>query len=209
MTERAPDGRERGIADVAALRLRGPHNLQNALAAALAALRMEIAPGAVAEGLALFPGVPHRLEEVAEIGGVLFVNDSKATNVDATRWAVRSFNRPLHLILGGRHKGSPYAPLLEEMAGKVKQVLALGEARERIAAELGGGVPVRTVGSLAEAVEAAFRDAVAGDVVLLSPACASYDMFRDFEDRGEAFRRSVRSLDRAGSGRGAARRERA
>ena len=116
-------------------------------------------------------------------------------------------NFAYHLILGGRHKGSPYAPLLEDMAGKVKQVLALGEARGRIVAELGGGVPVRPVDSLDEAVTTAYRDAAPGDVVLLSPACSSYDMFRDFEDRGEAFRRSVRSLAAASGAGRAARRE--
>ncbi len=209
IVELGADGRLRGVGQVEELRLRGPHNLQNALAASLAALRMGVAPRAVAEGLSAFPGVPHRLEEVARVDGVLFVNDSKATNVDATLWALRSFDGPLHLILGGRHKGSPYAPLLAEMTGKVKQVLALGEARERIAAELAGQIPVRRMDSLQAAVEAAFHDAVGGDVVLLSPACSSYDMFRDFEARGEAFRQIVQSLRRSPAfARGGARRER-
>jgi UDP-N-acetylmuramoylalanine--D-glutamate ligase len=191
------DGRVRPIAELRDIRLRGPHNLQNALAASLAALLMGVEPPAVARGLREFRGVPHRLEEVARIDGVLFVNDSKATNVDATLWALRSFDGPLHVILGGRHKGSPYAPLLPEMAGKVKQVLALGEARERIVEELGGAVRVQRAASLADAVKAAFRDAVGGDVVLLSPACSSYDMFRDFEDRGESFRQAVQALRRS------------
>ena len=191
------DGREREIAPRSALRLRGPHNLQNALAASLAALLMGLAPEAVAAGLREFPGVPHRLEEVARVDGVSFVNDSKATNVEAVLWALRSFDSPILLILGGRHKGSPYAPLLAEMAGKVKQVLAIGEARDRIAAELGGAVPVRRVETLESAVHEAFRAAAGGDTVLLSPACSSYDMFENFEARGDAFRKVAQSLRRS------------
>jgi UDP-N-acetylmuramoylalanine--D-glutamate ligase len=203
-------GATRGVAPVPEIRLRGPHNLQNALASSLAALLMGVGPEAVAAGLREFAGVPNRLEEVARVDGVLFVNDSKATNVDAACWALRSFEGPLHLILGGRHKGSPYAPLVPEMAGKVKEVLALGEARERIARELSPHVPVRLVDTLEAAVGAAFRAAVGGDVVLLSPACSSYDMFRDYEERGEVFRRAVQGLRRSPAfGRAAARTERA
>ncbi|MFN2431915.1 MAG: UDP-N-acetylmuramoyl-L-alanine--D-glutamate ligase [Gemmatimonadota bacterium] len=194
LVRRDAEGRERPVAPAEAVRLRGPHNLQNALAASLAALLLDVPPGPIEAALRAFPGVPNRLEEVGRVDGVTFVNDSKATNVDATVWALRSFDTPLHLILGGRHKGSPYAPLLAEMHGNVKQVLALGEARERIVAELGRDVPVTSVGSLEEAVHRAFRTAEGGDTVLLSPACSSYDMFRDFEERGEAFRRAVGSL---------------
>ncbi len=195
--ERKADGTERRIAPLESLRLRGPHNLQNALAAGLAALLMGVPREGVAAGLRQFTGVPHRLEEVARIDGVRFVNDSKATNVQATVWALRSFDSCLLPILGGRHKGSPYSPLAPEMAGKVKTVFAIGEARERIAADLEGTVRVIPMDSLEEAVRAAFRSAEGGDTVLLSPACSSYDMFRDFEDRGEAFRRIVNGLRRS------------
>jgi UDP-N-acetylmuramoylalanine--D-glutamate ligase len=191
------EGHERTVAAVDSIRLLGPHNLQNALAASLAALLMEVPPPAVAAALRSFTGVPHRLEEVARVDGVAFVNDSKATNVDSATWALRSFHSPLLLILGGRHKGSSYATLLPEMAGKVKEVFAIGEARERIAGDLGGQVSVRLAGSLEEAVLEAFRAAAGGDTVLLSPACSSYDMFRDFEERGERFREIVRSLRRS------------
>jgi UDP-N-acetylmuramoylalanine--D-glutamate ligase len=191
------EGRTRQVAPLAALRLPGPHNAQNALAATLAGLLVGIRPEAVEAALRAFPGVSHRLEEVAVVDGVRFVNDSKATNVGATIWALRSFDSPIHLILGGRHKGSPYTPLLPEMSDKVKGVFAIGEARDRIAADLGGHVPVRRVKSLEAALHEAFKAAVGGDTVLLSPACSSYDMFPDFEARGEAFRRLVQGLRRS------------
>ena len=194
LTQVEPGGREVRIAPASAVSLPGPHNLQNALAAALAARLLGVPPDAVARGLAAFRGVPHRLEEVARVDGVRFVNDSKATNVEATIWALRSFEGPLHLILGGRHKGSPYAPLLREMAGKVKAVYAIGEARDRIAEDLGGEVPVLRLATLDLAVDEAFRAAAGGETVLLSPACSSYDQFTDFEARGNAFRRLAARL---------------
>jgi UDP-N-acetylmuramoylalanine--D-glutamate ligase len=194
ITQLEPGGGEVRIAPADVVTLPGPHNLQNALAAALAARLLGVAPETVARGLAAFRGVPHRLEEVTRVDGVRFVNDSKATNVQATIRALRSFEGPLHLILGGRHKGSPYAPLLREMAGKVKAVYAIGEARDLIAEELGSAVPVRRAGTLARAVEEAFRAAAGGDTVLLSPACSSYDQFTDYEARGEEFRRLAATL---------------
>jgi UDP-N-acetylmuramoylalanine--D-glutamate ligase len=194
ITQLEAGGGEVRIAPAAVVSLPGPHNLQNGLAAALAARLLGVPPDAVAHALAAFRGVPHRLEEVARVDGVRFVNDSKATNVEAAIRALRSFDGPLHLILGGRHKGSPYTPLLREMAGKVRAVYAIGEAADRIARELGGEVPVRRPGTLERAVEEAFRAAAGGDTVLLSPACSSYDQFTDYEARGEAFRRLAASL---------------
>lgn len=190
-------GHERRIAPVSAVRIPGPHNLQNALAASVAALLMGLAPEAVEAGLRGFTGVPHRLEEVARVDGVRFVNDSKATNVEATAWALRSVDTPVHLILGGRHKGAPYTPLLPEMAGKVRGVYAIGEARDLIATDLGREIPVYLMESLETAVMEAFRSAAGGETVLLSPACSSYDMFRDFEHRGDTFREVARSLRRS------------
>jgi UDP-N-acetylmuramoylalanine--D-glutamate ligase len=175
------------------LRLRGPHNRLNAMAAAAVTLARGVDPEAVREGLRTFPGVPHRLEEVTERGGVLYVNDSKATNVASTLVALASFpDRPVHLVLGGRGKGGGYAALREPVAERAAAVYAIGEAEEEIAGALAdAGPPVHRCGDLERAVAAARAAARPGDVVLLSPACASYDQFRDFEERGERFRALV------------------
>lgn len=170
------------------LRLLGLHNVANGLAAAVAAVWAGAAPQAVAEGLGSFAPLPHRLEPVAERGGVLFINDSKATNVASTRVALEAMTRPVVLLLGGRHKGEPYTRLLQAMQGRVRAVVAYGEAGEIIERELARGVPVRRVtGPFDEVVAAARGLAKPGDAVLLSPACASFDMFTDFEERGARF----------------------
>jgi UDP-N-acetylmuramoylalanine--D-glutamate ligase len=173
--------------------LRGAHNRLNAMAAAAVTLARGVDPGAVREALRTFPGVPHRLEEVAERDGVLYVNDSKATNVASALVALASFpDRPVHLILGGRGKGGGYAALRGPVAERAAAVYAIGEAEEEIAAALAGaGPPVHRCGDLERAVATARAAARPGDVVLLSPACASYDQFRDFEERGERFRALV------------------
>jgi UDP-N-acetylmuramoylalanine--D-glutamate ligase len=177
--------------------LRGRHNRENAMAAAACA-RLLGAPGAaVQRGLDRFPGLPHRLELVAERGGVEWVNDSKATNVDSTAVGLSAFpaGRPsVVLLLGGRGKRAPYAPLRPLFPGRVKALLTIGEDAPAIEAELGGLVPTEPCGDLASAVARARRIAAPGDVVLLSPACASYDQFRDYEERGEAFRALARAL---------------
>ena len=187
--------RRRGepLMDVSEVRLRGPHNLANAMAAAALALARGLDPAAVREGLATFAGVPHRLEEVASAGGVLFVNDSKATNVDSTAVALRAFAGGVRLILGGRGKGQDFAPLRALVAERVASVHLIGEDAERIAAEL-DGVEVHRDGDLDTAVEHAARLAGPGDVVLLSPACASWDQFADFEERGDRFRALARRI---------------
>jgi UDP-N-acetylmuramoylalanine--D-glutamate ligase len=152
----------------------------------------------IGRSLSEFRGLPHRLEPVATIGGVLWVNDSKATNVAATLVAVQAFERPIVLILGGRHKGEPFVPLipwLEHSAG----VVAFGEAAPQVVAELNGSVPaIHVEGSLESAVRAASVLARPGDVVLFSPACSSFDMFRNYEERGREYRRVVEALERAG-----------
>ncbi len=172
--------------------LRGRHNRENAMAA-IACARMMGGPGpAVQRGLDGFPGLPHRLELVAERGGVEWVNDSKATNVDSTLVGLSAFpaGKPsVVLVLGGRGKRAPYAPLAPLFPGRVKALLTIGEDAPAIERELGGLVPTESCGDLATAVARAARLAVPGDVVLLSPACASYDQFRSYEDRGETFRR--------------------
>ena len=175
------------------IRLRGPHNRLNAMAAAAVTLARGIDPDAVREALRTFAGVPHRLEEVAERDGVLYVNDSKATNVDATLMALASFERPIHLILGGRGKGGGYEALREPVAARCAGVYLIGEAAEAMAAALeGAGPPVHRCRDLDRAVGAARAAARPGDVVLLSPAAASYDQYRDFEARGDHFRALVR-----------------
>jgi UDP-N-acetylmuramoylalanine--D-glutamate ligase len=172
--------------------LRGRHNRENAMAAVAVARVMGVPGAAVQRGLDEFPGLPHRLELVAERGGVEWVNDSKATNVDSTVVGLAAFpaDRPsVVLLLGGRGKKAPYAPLRALFPGRVKALLTLGEDAPAIERELGDLGPTESCGDLATAVSRAARIAGPGDVVLLSPACASYDQFRSYEDRGEAFRR--------------------
>ena len=166
------------------IRLRGPHNLQNAMVAAAVALARGVDPR---PGLATFAGVPHRLEEVATHDGVLFVNDSKATNVESTLMALRAFSSGVHLILGGRGKGQDFSPLRGAVAA-CRSVHLIGEDAERIRDALDTG---DVDGDLERAVAHARSLANAGDVVLLSPASASYDQYADFEARGEHFRRIV------------------
>ena len=171
------------------IRLRGPHNLENASAAASAAVAAGVPEEAIAEALRTFAGVPHRLEEVATVDGVLYVNDSKATNVSAAVRAVESFFSGVHLILGGSLKGGGFAELREPVAERCRACYLIGEAADRLAADLDeSGVPLHRSGDLETAVESARAAAEPGEVVLLSPACASYDQFRDYEERGERFR---------------------
>lgn len=170
------------------LQILGEHNRANALAAALAAALAGAGVDAVRDGLRSFRPLAHRLEPVAERDGVLWVNDSKATNVASARVALRSMTRPVILLLGGRHKGEAYTGLLPELAPRVRLVIAYGEAGPIVESELREHVPVvRVDGSFEEVVARAAREARPGDVVLLAPACASFDMFRDYEHRGETF----------------------
>jgi UDP-N-acetylmuramoylalanine--D-glutamate ligase len=173
----------------------GAHNRENATAATAAARTAGIPEAAISEALRTFPGVEHRIEEVATIAGVRYVNDSKATNVAAALRALASFPGARKLvILGGRGKAEPYGPLAEAFAAGDRAYL-IGEATEAIAAALeDAGVPFERSGDLASAVAAAGADAREGDVVLLSPACASYDQFRDYEERGQEFGKLVQKL---------------
>jgi len=172
-----------------ALPLLGLHNVANALAAALAVQETGIGPAAIAEGLRTFQPLPHRLEPVAEVNGVRWINDSKATNIASTVVAIEAMDRPFVLLLGGRHKGEPYtrlAPLLRE---RCRLVVAYGEAGPLVAQDLAGQVPLERGGDFADVVARARRAARSGDAVLLSPACSSYDMFANYEERGATFRR--------------------
>jgi UDP-N-acetylmuramoylalanine--D-glutamate ligase len=184
------------------LELIGAHNVENAMAAAGAALAMGIEREAVAAGLRTFPGVGHRLEPVAEIGGVAYVNDSKATNVSAARAALEAFPGGIHAILGGSSKGESFAELTETVADRCAACYLVGEtapALERdLAAAWESGVEHRHFTGLPDAVRAAAAAATAGEVVLLAPACASFDAYRDYEERGEHFRSLVRALEPGG-----------
>jgi UDP-N-acetylmuramoylalanine--D-glutamate ligase len=170
--------------------IRGVHNRENAAAATVAARAAGIAEEQIADALRTFPGVPHRLELVRELNGVRYVNDSKATNVAAALRALAAYeDEPVHLILGGSSKGEDFGPLAAAIGPNVRSVHAIGET----AGELAGVLPgTNRDGDLATALQAI--EAEPGDVVLLSPACASYDQFRDFEERGEEFRRLVQNL---------------
>ncbi len=176
----------------------GEHNVENAMAAAAAALAFGVDPDAVRAGLRSFAGVPHRLEPVADLGGVRFVNDSKATNVASATVGIGSFDRGVHAILGGSEKGEPFAPLVAPLRERAVACYLLGDTAERMAAELAplaaAGVPLRRARDLEDAVRSAAAAARPGEVVLLSPACASFDAFANFEARGERFRQIVAGL---------------
>jgi UDP-N-acetylmuramoylalanine--D-glutamate ligase len=174
----------------------GEHNRENAAAATAAARAAGIENDAIAEALRTFAGVAHRLELVGEVDGVRFVNDSKATNTAAARRGIAAYaGEPLRLILGGSLKGESFDELAEQLPPTVRSIDLIGEATDELAEALWrAGRSYRRSGDLATAVGAAAGEAEPGDVVLLSPACASYDQFRNFEERGDAFRRLVKDL---------------
>ena len=180
--------------DLRAPTLRGAHNAENALAALLLARHLDAPPRALQQGLDSYPGLPHRLEPVRTLDGVEWVNDSKGTNVDSVEKSLSAFDGGVLLIMGGRGKGAPYRPLRALFPGRVRALLTIGEDAPRIAGELGDLAPVTACGDLRTAVAQARKLARAGDAVLLSPACASYDQFRNFEDRGDQFKALVRGL---------------
>lgn len=172
----------------------GHHNRQNAAAAVAAAALCGISPASWQAGLDAYAGIAHRLERVGEAGGVAWFNDSKGTNVDATVTAIKSFAGGIHLIAGGLGKGAPYAPLVEAGRGKIVAVYTIGQDASAIAAAFQGAASVVECGTLEVACEKAAHAARAGDVILLSPACASFDQFRDYGHRGDRFRELFHSL---------------
>ena len=186
------------LLSVAELGLFGEHNVANAMAAAAAALSMGLDREAVREGLRSFAGVPHRLELVADLGGVRFVNDSKATNVASATVGIRAFEGGVHAILGGSEKGEPFAPLLDPVRECCAACYLTGATADRLAEELApalaSGVALHRCADLEEAVRRAAAGATSGEVVLLSPACASVDAFENFEQRGDRFREIVGGL---------------
>ena len=174
--------------------LRGEHNLENVLAASTAAILAGAPTDSIEAAVRSFPGVEHRLEFVAEIGGVSFYNDSKATNVDAALKAIDAFPGSLFVILGGKDKGAPYAPVREPLRQKAKLVLLIGAAAGKIAAELGGAAEMEDAKTLERAIKIALDHAKPGDTVLLAPACASFDQYENFEQRGREFKEIVARL---------------
>ena len=179
------------------LALPGKHNLANALAAATAAHLMGIPNKLISATMSEFSGVPHRLESIAEINGVTYINDSKATNLDAVQVALESFSQPIILLLGGLDKGGDFRSLLPHTHNNLKEVIAFGQAKELILTALRDAVRSTSVMDLKEALELAQNCSQPGDVVLLSPGCASFDQFNNFEERGNYFRSLVTVMEKA------------
>jgi UDP-N-acetylmuramoylalanine--D-glutamate ligase len=185
---------DRPLMPRAGLPLLGDHNVANALAAALAAVRAGGDAARLAAGLRTFRAIPHRVEPVREVDGVLWINDSKSTNITSTEVAIAALDRPFVLLLGGRHKGEPYTRLAEPLHGRCRALVAYGEAGPQIVRDLGERLPVVPAGDFAEVLATARRLAKPGDAVLLSPACSSYDMFQNYEERGAQFRAAVEAM---------------
>ena len=179
------------------LALPGRHNLANVLAAATAAHLMGVPNKTIKATMSQFSGVPHRLEPVAEINGVTYINDSKATNLDAVQVALESFSQPIILLLGGLDKGGDFRSLLPHTHNNLKEVIAFGQAKELILTKLRDAVRSTSVMDLKEALNLAQNCSQPGDVVLLSPGCASFDQFKNFEERGDHFRSLVTVMEKA------------
>lgn len=184
---------ERDIMPVAELGLKGAHNVENVLAGVCVGMLAGVEPAQIRRAVAEFKAVEHRLEYVATIAGVEYYNDSKATNVDATIKALESFAAGIHLILGGKDKGSDYSVLNDLLRERVKGVYTIGAAAAKIESQA-RGAEIVSAGTLDVAVRRASESAVAGDVVLLAPACASFDQFDNYEHRGRVFKELVRQL---------------
>jgi len=191
---------EREIMSLQDMQLKGAHNVENVLAAVAMGSILGIAPEKIREAVRNFKAVEHRLEFVANVAGVDYYNDSKATNVDATIKALESFPRGIHIILGGKDKGSDYTVLKPLLAERVKRVYTIGAAAEKIESHLGDAVPLTRAVSLDVAVRKAAESATAGDVVVLAPACASFDQFSSYEHRGKVFKDLVQQLAKKQAG---------
>ncbi|MBI4429180.1 MAG: hypothetical protein HY562_08675 [Ignavibacteriales bacterium] len=174
--------------------IKGVHNLYNAMAATLAGQLMDVGVASIRATLRNFKGVEHRLEFVREVNGVRYINDSKATNVDSVWYALQAFAEPLILLLGGRDKGNDYSRLTELVKEHTRAIVAIGESVDKVEKAFSSVVRVQRVTSMEEAVVTASRLAMRGDVVLLSPACASFDWFENYEHRGKVFKELVNML---------------
>src|SRR5258705_631413 len=189
------NGHVEEICPLSEIFLRGQHNVENVLAATACALWTGMSPSSIRRGIAAFRGVAHRIERVHDDRGVVYYNDSKGTNVDSTIKALESFSEPVILIAGGKGKGQDFGPLAEAARGRVRRAILIGQDRDRIRAALEpAGIPAEDAEAMDDAVRRARDAARVGDVVLLSPACASFDMFRNFEHRGDVFKSVVRAL---------------
>jgi UDP-N-acetylmuramoylalanine--D-glutamate ligase len=182
------------VKDTSALKMKGVHNVMNALMASAVSIAAGIEASTISSVIESFPGVEHRLEFVRTLKQRNWYNDSKATNVESTLIALRSLDKPIILIAGGRDKGASYEPLRNEIIKKVSKIIILGESADLIAESLAGSTEIHRVNSLEEAVSHAHSTALAGDNILLSPACSSFDMFANYEQRGETFKLLVEEL---------------
>ena len=174
--------------------LKGKHNQYNTMAACVAGSTMDIRKNRIREAVQTFESLEHRMEPVATVRGIEFINDSKATNVNSTWFALESINKPTILILGGIDKGNDYSLIEELVKEKVKAIVCLGVDNKKIHEAFDKDVKVVDTATAEEAVYASFHLATVGDVVLLSPACASFDLFKNYEDRGNQFKKAVRDL---------------
>jgi UDP-N-acetylmuramoylalanine--D-glutamate ligase len=194
IVRRSP-GTSVSLVPLSSVRLLGRHLLTDVMAAAAVAHLAGVPPAAMTAAVEGFPGLEHALEPVTDIGGVQFVNDSKATNIESARRAIESFGKGLVVILGGKFKGGDFAELADPLAGRDATVVAIGESRDLIAGALGSRVSVQLASDMRSAVRQAFALAAPGGAVLLAPACASFDMFRDYADRGRVFKQETRRLE--------------
>ena len=190
------DGKERRVVRAGRVPLPGAHNLGNVMAACLIGHALGAPAEAMRSAVRAFRGIEHRLEPVLSLRRVRFVNDSKATTVDATLKALQSFPGPIVLLLGGKDKGGDFRLLRREMRARVRTVVLIGDSKDKIRKGIEGAAPAIETGSMREAVVRGFEAARPGDVVLLAPACASFDWFKNYEERGRVFKREVRALDR-------------
>ncbi len=182
------------LENVSEMKLGGRHNYENACAAAAVALAAGAQAEGIAKGICSFGGLPHRLEYVGEIGNVAFYNDSKSTTAESIECALRAFDSKIHLIAGGKDKGCDFSVINEAVKQSVKSITLIGEAKERMMSQWKGLAPIQTAESLEQAVEVAFKNAVDSEKVIFSPGCSSFDMFKNFEHRGDCFRSIIGKL---------------
>ncbi len=192
---------ERPVMPCGEITLKGAHNLENVLAAVAMGSLAGIEAAKIRTAVKDFKAVEHRLEYVATIGGVDYYNDSKATNVDATIKALEAFAGGIHIILGGKDKGSDYRVLNRLLRERVRHVYTIGAASRKIESQIESSVPITSSGTLSEAIRDASGNARTGEIILLAPACASFDQFNSYEERGRAFKAEVRALQAHAGGR--------
>jgi UDP-N-acetylmuramoylalanine--D-glutamate ligase len=191
-------GKAETIFDTTPFLLPGRHNIENLMGVVLVALAMGVDQEAIRDCILTFRGLPHRIESVGKIGGIGFYDDSKATNVDAAVRALESFDRPVVLIAGGRHKGGEYSPLVDAGRKRLKAAVLMGESRQLMADAFEGQIPYVFAEDMRDAVERAVSFASENDAILLAPACSSFDMFTDYAQRGNVFRMEVERLKNVG-----------